>query len=317
MGSQVQILRFCLSRLLQLIPVLLGITLIAFLLLRVMPGDPATLILGNRGSAEEIARLTTQLGLDRPVWLQYLNFLKDCLQGSFGNSIAYKTAVGPLIWERLWATLALVGYSTVLALLMTVPLAFLSALRRNGFFDHLIKVLFVMAMSMPAFWIGVLLVLAFSIYWPIFPVSGYGDGFLDRLHHLFLPSFVVALGTAALTIRSMRSSIIGVLSAEYIDTARAKGIGQSALLLRHVFRNSLLSTISVLGVHTSWVIGGTVVIESVFAIPGLGNLLVSSISARDYPMVQGLTVTFAVLVVLINLLTDLAYVIADPRVKLS
>ncbi|MBK5518181.1 ABC transporter permease [Pseudomonas sp. TH10] len=312
-----QILRFCLSRLLQLIPVLLGITLIAFLLLRVMPGDPATLILGNRGSAEEIARLTTQLGLDRPVWMQYLNFLSDCLQGSFGRSIAYKTAVGPLIWERLWATLALVGYSTVLALLMTVPLAFLSALRRNGVFDHLIKVLFVMAMSMPAFWIGVLLVLAFSIYWPIFPVSGYGEGFPDRLHHLFLPSFVVALGTAALTIRSMRSSIIGVLSAEFIDTARAKGIGQSALLLRHVLRNSLLSTISVLGVHTSWVIGGTVVIESVFAIPGLGNLLVSSISARDYPMVQGLTVTFAVLVVLINLLTDLAYVIADPRVKLS
>lgn len=312
-----QILRFCLSRFLQLIPVLLGITLIAFLLLRVMPGDPATLILGNRGSAEEIARLTTQLGLDRPLWLQYLNFLADCLQGSFGSSIAYKTAVGPLILERLWATLALVGYSTVLALMMTVPLAFLSALRRNGFFDHLIKVLFVMAMSMPAFWIGVLLVMAFSIYWPIFPVAGYGDSFLDRLHHLFLPSFVVALGTAALTIRSMRSSIIGVLSAEFIDTARAKGIGQSALLLRHVLRNSLLSTISVLGVHTSWVIGGTVVIESVFSIPGLGNLLVSSISARDYPMVQGLTVTFAVLVVLINLLTDLAYVIADPRVKLS
>ncbi|MGF0343689.1 ABC transporter permease [Rhodococcus sp. IEGM1300] len=312
-----QILRFCLSRLLQLIPVLLGITLIAFLLLRVMPGDPATLILGNRGSAEEIAKLTTQLGLDQPLWLQYLHFLGDCLQGSFGRSIAYKTAVGPLIWERLWATLALVGFSTVLALLMTVPLAFLSALRRNGFFDHLIKVLFVMAMSMPAFWIGVLLVLAFSIYWPIFPVSGYGDTFLERLHHLFLPAFVVALGTAALTIRSMRSSIIGVLSAEFIDTARAKGIGQSALLLRHVLRNSLLSTISVLGVHTSWVIGGTVVIESVFSIPGLGNLLVSSISARDYPMVQGLTVTFAVLVVLINLLTDLAYVIADPRVKLS
>ncbi|MGF0238871.1 ABC transporter permease [Gordonia sp. IEGM753] len=317
MRFEVQILRFCLSRLLQLIPVLLGITLIAFLLLRVMPGDPATLILGNRGSAEEIAKLTTQLGLDQPLWLQYLHFLGDCLQGSFGRSIAYKTAVGPLIWERLWATLALVGFSTVLALLMTVPLAFLSALRRNGFFDHLIKVLFVMAMSMPAFWIGVLLVLAFSIYWPIFPVSGYGDTFLERLHHLFLPAFVVALGTAALTIRSMRSSIIGVLSAEFIDTARAKGIGQSALLLRHVLRNSLLSTISVLGVHTSWVIGGTVVIESVFSIPGLGNLLVSSISARDYPMVQGLTVTFAVLVVLINLLTDLAYVIADPRVKLS
>ena len=154
---------------------------------------------------------------------------------------------------------------------------------------------------MPAFWLGVLLVLLLSIWWPIFPVSGYGSGVLGRLHHLFLPALVIALGTAAVTIRSMRSSVISVLSSEYVDTALAKGLRPFAVLRRHVLRNSLLSTISVLGVHTSWVIGSTVVIESVFAIPGLGNLLVSSISARDYPVVQGLTVTFAVLVVLINL----------------
>ncbi len=312
-----QILRFCLSRLIQLIPVLLGITLIAFLLLRVMPGDPATLILGNRGTADDIARLTTQLGLDLPLWQQYLIFLGDSVRGSFGHSIAYKTDVGPLIWERLWATLSLVGLSTVLAVLMTVPLAMLSALRRGKATDQVIKLLFIVAMSMPAFWLGVLLVLLLSIWWPIFPVSGYGDGFFERLHHLFLPALVIALGTSAVTIRSMRSSVISVLSAEYIDTALAKGLRRGAVLRRHVLRNSLLSTISVLGVHTSWVIGSTVVIESVFAIPGLGNLLVSSISARDYPMVQGLTVTFAVLVVFINLLTDLAYQLADPRMKLS
>lgn len=311
------ILRFCLSRLIQLIPVLIGITLIAFLLLRVMPGDPATLILGSRGSAEDIAALTRQLGLDRPLWQQYLSFLGNSLSGSFGQSIAYKAEVGTLIWERMWATLSLVAYSTVLAVLMTVPLALISALRRGRASDQLIKLCFVMAMSMPAFWLGVLLVLLFSITWPIFPVSGYGEGVLGRLHHLFLPALVIALGTAALTIRSMRSSVISVLASEYVDTALAKGLRQGAVLRRHVLRNSLLSTISVLGVHTSWVIGSTVVIESVFAIPGLGNLLVSSISARDYPMVQGLTVTFAVLVVLINLLTDLAYVLADPRMKLS
>lgn len=312
-----QILRFCLMRLIQLIPVLLGITLIAFLLLRVMPGDPATLILGNRGSAEDIALLTQQLGLDRPLWHQYLTFLGDSLRGSFGHSIAYKAEVGPLIWERMWATLSLVGYSTVLAVLLTVPLALLSALRRGKVADQAIKLFFVIAMSMPAFWLGVLLVLVFSIWWPIFPVSGYGEGFLSRLHHLLLPALVIALGTAALTIRSMRSSVISVLSSEFVDTALSKGLTRSTVLLKHVLRNSLLSTISVLGVHTSWVIGSTVVIESVFAIPGLGNLLVSSISARDYPMVQGLTVTFAVLVVLINLLTDLAYQLADPRMKSS
>jgi len=312
-----EILKFTFGRLLQLIPVLLGITLIAFLLLRVLPGDPATLILGNRGTAEDIARLTSQLGLDRPLWQQYLAFLGDMLRGSFGQSIAYRSAVGPLIMERLWATLALVGFSTLLAVAMPIPLALIAALRKNGITDHAIKIVFVAVMSMPAFWLGVLVVLLLSVVYPIFPVSGYGDTFLDRVYHLFLPAMIIALGTAALTIRSLRSSLIDVMRADYIDTARAKGLRQRVVLFRHILRNSLISTISVLGVHTSWVIGGTVVIESVFAIPGLGYLLVSSISARDYPMVQGLTVTFAVLVVAINLVTDIAYAIADPRVKLS
>jgi peptide/nickel transport system permease protein len=311
------LLKFTFGRLLQLVPVLLGITLIAFLLLRVLPGDPATLILGSRGTAEDIARLTTQLGLDRPLWQQYLEFLGDMLSGSFGQSIAYHTAVGPLILERLWTTLALVGFSTVLAVVMTIPFALMAALHKGGVVDHAIKVFFVVMMSMPAFWLGVLLVLLLSIAFPIFPVSGLGEGILGRLHHLFLPSFIIALGTAALTIRSLRSSLIDVLKADYIDTALAKGLRARRVLFAHVLRNSLISTISVLGVHTSWVIGGTVVIEAVFAIPGLGYLLLSSISARDYPMVQGLTVTFAVLVVTINLITDIAYAAADPRVKLS
>jgi peptide/nickel transport system permease protein len=308
---------YCLNRLVQLIPVLIGITLIAFLLLRVMPGDPATLILGSRGTAADIAELNAQLGLDEPLWQQYLLFLKDVATGSFGESIAYKALVGPLIWERLWPTIWLVIFSTVLAVVMTVPLALLAAVRRGSVADAGIKLFFIVAMSMPSFWLGILLVLLLSIVVPMFPVSGYGDTILERLHHLVLPSLVIALATAALTVRSLRSSVIAVLSADYIDTARSKGLRSSQVLWRHVLRNSLLSTISVLGVHTSWVIGGTVVIETLFGIPGLGSLLVSSISARDYPMVQGLTVTFAVLVVLINLLTDLAYVAVDPRVKLS
>lgn len=310
-------LKFIVLRLLQLVPVLIGITLIAFLLLRVLPGDPATLILGRRGSAEDIARLTAQLGLDQPLWRQYLSFLGDVLQGSFGQSIAYRQPVGPLIAERLWPTLFLVALSTLLAVVMTVPLALVSALKRGTVADITIKVIFVALMSMPAFWIGVLLILWLGVILPVFPVSGYGDSFLDRLHHLFLPAFVIAMGTTALTIRSLRSSLIDVIKAEFVDTARAKGLRARTVLLRHILPNSLISTISVLGVHTSWVIGGTVVIESVFAIPGLGYLLVSSISARDYPLVQGLTITFAVLVVLINLATDIAYAIADPRVKLS
>jgi peptide/nickel transport system permease protein len=308
---------FCLSRLLQLVPVLLGITIVAFVLLRVMPGDPATLMLGSRGTPEDIAALTRQLGLDRPLGLQYLSFLGDIARGSFGRSIAYKAEIGPLLIERLWPSLALVGLSTLLAVLMTVPLAMYTAVRRGSLVDHVVKIFFVAGMSMPAFWLGVLLVLLLAIVFPVFPVSGYGDDWPTRLHHLALPAFIIALGTSALTIRSLRSSIIAVLGADHVDTARAKGLPESAVLWRHVLRNSLSSTISVLAVHTSWVIGGTVVIETVFGIPGLGSLLVASISARDYPMVQGLTVTFAVLVVLINLLADIAYALVDPRVSLS
>jgi len=311
------LLAFCASRLMQLVPVLLGITVVAFLLLRVMPGDPASLMLGSRGTADDIAALTRQLGLDRPFWQQYLGFLDDLVHGSFGRSIAFKRDIGPLIVERLGPSLALVGLGTVFAVIITIPLAMLTAIHRGGVLDHTVHLVFVVAMSMPAFWLGVLLVLLFAIMVPVFPVSGYGTTMLERLHHLVLPCLIIAIGTAALTIRSLRSSIISVLSADYVDTARAKGLGEWAVMSRHVFRNSLTSTISVLAVHTSWIIGGTVVIEAVFGIPGLGSLLVAAISARDYPLVQALTVTFALLVVTINLLADLAYAMVDPRVSLA
>jgi peptide/nickel transport system permease protein len=194
-------------------------------------------------------------------------------------------------------------------------LAILAAAEKDRPTDFAIKSLFVVFMSMPAFWLGVLLILLFSVKLGLFPVSGYGSGALGRLWHLFLPALVIAVGTSALTIRSLRSSILAVTHADYIDTARAKGLKPPAVMLRHILRNSMISTISVLAVHTSWIIGGTVVVESVFAVPGLGYLLVSSIFSRDYPMVQGLTVVFAILVVAISLLTDIAYALVDPRVR--
>jgi len=309
------LLRFTILRLIQMLPVLIGITLCVFLLLRVMPGDPATLILGRRGTAEDIARLSAQLGLDRPIWQQYLLFLWDIAKGSLGQSIAYRAPVGPLILERLPATLLLVAYSTVLTVLMTVPVAIFVAMRKDGPADLLVKALFVVLMSLPPFWLGILLILFFSIELHWFPVSGYGSNIIENLWYLFLPALVIALATSALTIRSLRSSIIAVATADYVDTARAKGLRPGTVMRRHILRNSLVSTISVLAVHTSWIIGGTVVVESVFAVPGLGYLLVSSIFTRDYPMVQGLTVTFAMLVVLISLLTDIAYALIDPRVR--
>jgi len=308
---------FILRRALQLAPVLLGITVLCFLLLRILPGDPATLALGARGDAESIARLREQLGLNEPLWRQFLIFLGDVVTGSFGESIAYERPVSELVTARAPATLWLVAYATAMAVVLTVPFALLAAKHQDRPIDDAIKIAFMAALAMPQFWLGLILILLFAIWLPLFPTAGYGDSPLEILHHLTLPAFVLALATAALTIRSLRSGLLAVLKADYVDTARAKGLSEARVLARHVLPNGLISTISVLGVHTSWTIGGTVVIEAVFALPGLGGLFVEAIFARDYSLVQGLTVTFALLVVTINLVTDLAYAAADPRVRLE
>ena len=310
-------LAYTFRRLIEMVPVLIGITLAAFLLLRVMPGDPATLILGTRGDEKDIAALQAQLGLDRPLWEQYFRFVLDVVRGSFGQSIAYGRPVAELILQRLPASLWLVAYSTVLAIVMAVPAAILAALRRGGAVDLMLRGLLVFALATPSFWLGILLILALGLKLGLFPVSGYGEGFGSHLWHLFLPSLVIALTTAAIVMRNLRSSLLAVLNADFIDSARAKGLSSRRVLLRHVLPNALISAVSVLGVHTSWIIGGTVVIEAVFGVPGLGNLLIASIFGRDYPLVQGLTVAFAILVVLVNLATDLAYAAIDPRVSLD
>ncbi|SFJ70614.1 peptide/nickel transport system permease protein [Bosea sp. OK403] len=308
---------YILKRLAQLVPVLFGITLACFLLLRALPGDPATLLLGARGGPEEIALMKQRLGLDLPLWRQYLLFLGDIVSGSLGRSVVHARPVMQLVLERLPATLWLVAYSTALAVLMTVPLALWSAMERGRPVDLAIKLAFTIVIAMPSFWLGLIFVILFAIWLPLFPTSGYGDDLLSRLHHTTLPALVIALATASLTIRSLRSAILAVLGSDYVTTARAKGAGTARLMTVHVLPNALISSISVLGAHTSWVIGGTVVIETVFALPGLGSLFVESIFARDYPLIQGLTIVFAVLVVLINLATDLAYALADPRIRLE
>lgn len=309
------ILKYSVKRLFQTIPVLFGITLACFIILRLMPGDPANLLMGTRATPEAIAAFQKQLGLDKPIHEQYLAFLNDLLHGSLGRSIFYDQPVTWLILERLPATIYLVAFSTFIAIIITLPLASISALRKDSIIDQSIKGAFVVALSMPSFWLGIILILFFSIKFGIFPVSGYGQTMASHLWHLFLPAFTIALATASLTIRSLRSSMIAVLTADYIDTAKAKGVRHKNVIVKHVLRNALISTISVLGVHTSWVIGGTVVIETVFSIPGIGYLFVKSIMTRDYPIIQGLTITFALLVILINFLTDISYSLIDPRVS--
>ena len=309
-------LAFIGRRLLQLVPVAIGITIVVFLMLRLIPGDPVRIMLGSRATPEAIESLQRSLGLDKPLWQQYLLFMRNLVQGDLGVSLLYRQPVRELVLERLPATLSLVIYAAVLAVLITLPLAILAARRKDTGTDQVIRGGTLLALAMPSFWVGIIFMMFFSLRLNIFPVSGMGDSFSDRLYHLFLPSLTIALSLSAVLIRNLRSSILAVSRADFVDTARAKGISERRILTRHVLRNALISTVTILGVNIGWLIGGTVVIENLFAIPGLGALMLASISGRDYPMVQGITLVFAVLVVSVNILTDLSYAIIDPRVGL-
>jgi peptide/nickel transport system permease protein len=303
-------------RLLQLVPVAIGITIVVFFMLRLIPGDPVRIMLGSRATPEAIASLERSLGLDKPIWEQYFYFVRNLAQGNLGVSLLYRQPVRELVLERLPATLWLVAYSAVLAVIITVPLAIVAARHKDHAVDQAIRGSTLLTLAMPSFWVGIIFMMVFSLRLDLFPVSGLGDDVRDRLYHLFLPSLTVALSLSAILIRSLRSSIIAVTLADFVETARAKGLTERRIMFKHILRNALISTVTILGVNIGWLIGGTVVIENLFGIPGLGALMLTSISGRDYPMVQGITLVFAVLVVGVNILTDLTYAIIDPRVRL-
>ena len=302
-------------RLLQLVPVAVGVTIIVFFMIHLIPGDPARTILGIHATPKAIAELHREWGLNRPLVSQYWLFLDRLLHGNLGQSLIYGVSASSLILSHLPATLFLIVYATVLAIAISVPLAMLAASKRNGLRDQAVRAVPLFGLGMPPFWVGFLLIDAFAVHWRIFPVSGYGTGFGGHLVSLFLPSLTVAIALAPVVIRSLRASMLSVLGADYITTARSKGVPGSRLFIRHVLRNAIIPAITVLGINIGFLIGGTVIIENVFAIPGVGQLMINSIFQRDFPVVQGVTLVFAVLVVLINLLTDVAYATLDPRVR--
>lgn len=302
-------------RLLLLIPTVFLVTLAIFFMLRLIPGDPAIAMLGFNATPERVAKLHKVLGLDKPLWEQYLIFLNSLLRGGMGVSISYGRPAIDLIRERLPTTLFLVLYSTALMVLGCVPLGAWAALRKDRPADHLIRITMTVPLVMPAFWSGLLLMLLFGVRLRIFPVSGYGETFVQHLYYLFLPALTMALSSGALLVRNLRSSLLETMQADYVRTARSKGLPESRIFSRHVLRCSLISTASLVGVLLAFSIGSTVIIESVFNVPGLGWLLVNSITSRDYPVVQSVTLVFALFVMLANLLTDLTYPLLDPRVR--
>jgi ABC-type dipeptide/oligopeptide/nickel transport system permease component len=294
--------------------VLFGITVITFFLLRLIPGDPARQILGQHYTPKAAAELRQALGLNKPLWDQYGLFMKHLFQGNLGESINYREPAATVIFERLPATLFLVVYAALMAALISIPAGVISALRKGGVFDQIARVWFLIAFAMPAFWLGIILILIFAIHLDLFPVNGYGVGFTGHLKYLFLPALTIALAFSTILVRTLRASTLAVLAADYVDTARIKGISRFAVLRRHVFRNAIVSLVVVFGINLAFLISGTVIIENVFAVPGVGRLLVDSVSTRDYPVVQGATLVFAFFVVAINLLTDVVHAALDPRV---
>ncbi|RXT07906.1 ABC transporter permease [Ammoniphilus sp. CFH 90114] len=310
-------LQYIIKHLFQLIPVLLGVSIITFLLIRMIPGDPALVMLGPRATPENIARLTVQMGLDQPMLTQYITYIRNVFSGDLGDSIIIRQPVFTLISERLGVTIFLVVYAAFLSVVISIPISLWSALRRNGVVDSSFRAASIIGLSMPSFWIGILLMLLFSIKVKWFPVSGYGDNFLQHLYHLTLPALTVSFSLSPVLIRPLRSKMISILSSDFIESARARGLSSWQVVIKHALRNAVIGMVTILGVNVGWLLGGSVVIETIFSLPGLGQLLINSILTRDYPVIQGLVLIFATLVILVNMLTDLVYTILDPRVHLE
>jgi len=283
--------------------------------MRLLPGDPALALLGDRATDAAIARLHHELGLDRSVGVQFWEFLRHAVVLDLGESITLRVPVSHLVFTAAPITLMLTAMAAFFALLIAVPLAFLAALSEGSWIDSLISAIAQVSLSMPVFYIGLILLIALAagLHW--FPVGGIGNSFLQDLYYLFLPALTLALSLSAILLRNLRQSLLAVLQAEYVGFATAKGLPRRIVLGRHVLRNAWVSTVTLLGLNIGSLVGGAVITETVFAIPGLGRLTVDSIFSRDYPVIQGLTMVLAIMVSMVFLLVDTVQVLLDPRLS--
>lgn len=305
-------------RLLATVPVMAVVALFVFLLLRLTAGDPAAIIAGDNATAQDVAEIREKLGLNQPIAGQFVIWIGKTLRGDLGESFFFKKTVAELIAQRLEPTLALSVCTLILAVAMAVPLGVVAAWKRGSWIDRFVMGLSVLGFSVPVFVIGYALMYLFAIQLAWLPVQGYqriADGFGGFIQRLVLPSFTLAIIYVALVARITRASVLEVLGADHVRTARAKGLADLPVLLRHVLRNAAVPIVTVIGLGVALLIGGVVVTESVFSIPGLGRLTVDAVLARDYPTVQGVVLLFSAVYVLINLLVDLTYTFLDPRIR--
>jgi len=305
-------------RLLSTIPVLAVVAILIFLMLRLTPGDPAAVIAGPAATTQDIVEIRSKLGLDRPILVQFATWIGGMFTGDFGESFFYKKTVAELIADRVEPTLSLAALTIVLATLIAVPLGTIAAWRHGSWIDRLVMGFSVLGFSVPVFVIGYLLIGLFSVKLGWFPVQGYqriSEGIGGWLHRLILPAFTLAIIYIALLARMTRTSVLEVLNEDYVRTARAKGLPNRKVLMFHALRNAAVPIVTVIGIGVALLIGGVVVTESVYSIPGLGRLTVDAVLARDYPTVQAVILLFSVAYVVVNLVIDLLYTILDPRIR--
>jgi peptide/nickel transport system permease protein len=329
-----------LTRLLQLIPVLFGVSVIVFLMITLTPGDPVQIMIGDqRVEPEEIARLRAELGLDRPLVERFFVFIGNALQGEFGQSFFHRRPVIDVIAERLPATIELAVVALVIAIATAIPLGILAAVRRGSWIDKAATVGSLLGVSLPGFWFAILLIMLFAVNLQLLPVAGrigYAsevspvtgfllidtllrgrpDAFLDALRHIILPAITLGLPMAAILMRVTRTSMLEVLRSDYITFAEAKGLKRSRVLYRHALKNALIPTVTVAAIEMGSLLGGSMIVETVFGWPGLGRLVVESIFMRNYPLIQAAVLFYAVTYVLLNFVADLLYTQLNPRVRL-
>lgn len=310
-------LNYIFKRILQILPVLLVVTILIFLMIRLIPGDPATVRLGEKATPELVAEINKKLGLDQPLYVQYLLFLKSLMKFDLGNSILFVIPVSQLLSKRIVVTVSLTLMSALFAIILSFPLGYIAGVHKDKLKDQIIRTGSLVALAMPAFWVGMLLLLAFGLKLHWFPVGGWGENWSEHLHSLVLPAFTQALLTSALLVKNLRNNVVDVMRMDYVDFARSKGLKERTVMSRHVIRNALISTVTLLSMQMAYMFGGSVIIETVFALPGVGSLMVQAIFSRDYVVVQAVVFLFAALVLLINLITDISYSFLDPRVKLE
>ncbi len=310
-------LRFLVRRLGQALITLWAITLLTFLMFKALPGSVAFGLLGVKTTNADIAELNHQLGLDRPIWAQYGTYMKGLVHGDLGQSVTYGKSAAEVIGNALPVTLFLAVYAVTLTAIITVVLAVIAALRRDRPVDHVIRAVPVVGLGMPAFWVGTMLLFFLAYKLPIFPAGGLQPGFTGYLKTLFLPAATLSVLYTAVLVRSLRASLLEVLDSEYVLAARAKGLVGRRLILRHVLPNAVLPTLTLLGLIFAGLLGGALIVESVFALPGMGSLLITGFQRHDFALVQGIILISSVAILLVNILIDILYSVIDPRVGLK